>query len=297
MDRRNFIVQSSIFGGSLFAANSCNLFSPSSTYKMAYQLYSIRDEMERDVMGTLSALKVGGYQDFEVHGLNPDNNKIYGLSPQELKMRFDDLGLSISSGHYDFQNFLDGSKDVLLGFVDQCIQAAEVLGSEYLVFPWLSPTQRSIDYFKHLALSLNVIGEKIKEAGLKLAYHNHDFEFTEQGGEIGYDILLQETDVDKVFFELDMYWLIFESSLSPAKLIEDNPGRITMWHIKDMEANTRDFTELGNGIIDYPKLLSAINKAGLEHFYIEQDSNYSINSLESAMSSASYFKKNLGKKI
>ncbi len=142
---------------------------------------------------------------------------------------------------------------------------------------------------------LNLIGAQVQQSGLDFAYHIHGFEFDEHDGKNGFDVILKETDAHLVKIEMDMYWVMHSSKFTPQQLIDEQPGRYAMWHIKDMDKITRDYTELGNGSIDYIKLLPDPVKSGLQYFYIEQGGNYAINSMKSAEQSAIYFKKNLQK--
>ncbi|MDX1326885.1 MAG: sugar phosphate isomerase/epimerase, partial [Arenibacter sp.] len=156
-----------------------------------------------------------------------------------------------------------------------------------------APEQRTIDSYKILAGKMNAIGKQVTDAGLGFAYHNHGYEFEDQQGENGFDILVKETDPDLVKLQMDMYWVLRSSKYTPRELIQDQPKRYTMWHIKDMDKLSRDYTELGNGSIDYEAMLPDPNKSGLEFYYIEQGGNYTENSRKSAASSAQYFKKRL----
>ena len=142
---------------------------------------------------------------------------------------------------------------------------------------------------------LNVIGEQVSKAGLGFAYHNHGFEFEDHNGENGFDIILKETDPALVKLQMDMYWVMHSSKYTPKELIDAQPGRYVMWHIKDMDSVTRDYTELGNGTINYLDILPDSTKSGLEYYYLEQGGNYTANSLQSAADSAEYFKANLQK--
>jgi len=161
----------------------------------------------------------------------------------------------------------------LLGFVDKCIATAKKLDSKYITWPWLDPKLRTLDNFKLMAQKLNLIGKYISESGLGFAYHNHGFEFEDYQG-----------------------LMMHSSKYTPSELINLQPGRFTMWHIKDMDKVTRDYTELGNGSIDYKKLLPDPKKSGLEYFeyyFIEQGGNYAVDSTTSAIESAKYFKSDL----
>ena len=144
-----------------------------------------------------------------------------------------------------------------------------------------------------MSRKLNLIGEQVNEAGLGFAYHNHGYEFEDYGGQSGFDIILNETDASLVKLQMDMYWVMHSSTLTPKELIEKQPGRYVMWHIKDMDKISRDYSELGNGSIDYRSILPDPKKSGLEFYYLEQGGNFKTNPMQSAADSADYFKKHL----
>jgi sugar phosphate isomerase/epimerase len=293
MHRRTFIQTASVLGAAAMLPISCFSGSKTTRYKMGYQLYSVRDQMAKDPIATLKALKAMGYQDFEAYGFDTQKDTFYGYKAAEFKQILDDLALTMTSGHYGFAPFLEKSNDALKEFVDHCIQGAKAVNSAYITWPWIAPEQRTIDNFKLMSGKLNLIGQQVKEAGLGFAYHNHGFEFEDHDGQNGFDILLAETDASLVKLQMDMYWVMHSSQKTPAQLIKEQPGRYVMWHIKDMDKVTRDYTELGNGSIDYNLLLPDPVASGLEHFYIEQGGNFSQSSMQSAAQSATYFKKQL----
>lgn len=294
MNRRNFVKNTGILAGAT-SVTSLNTFSnmDNPKYKMGYQLYSIRDAMAKDPMATLKALKGMGYEDFELYGYEDDSDKFYGFKSKEFKRRIDDLGLTITSGHYHFSPYLLKSDDELKGFVDRCIIGAKNINSDYITWPWLDPALRNMYSYKLMARKLNLIGEQINAAGLQFAYHNHGFEFVRHSGETGYEVIMNETDADKVKLQLDMYWVMHSADITPKALIDKQPGRFVMWHIKDMDALTRDYTEVGNGSINYMNLLPDAKKSGLVYYYLEQGGNFATNSTESAADSAKYCQKYL----
>jgi sugar phosphate isomerase/epimerase len=295
MNRRKFIENSGILGiASILPLSSFSMINDSK-YKMGYQLYSIRDEMAKDPVNTLKYLKKIGYEDFEAYGFDNVKGMYYGYKSSEFKQILDDLNLSISSGHYGFSSYLEKSDDELKRFVDQCIIGAKTLNSKYIIWPWIAPIQRTIDNYKLMSKKLNAIGEQVKDADLGFAYHNHGFEFQNNGGENGFDIIISETDPSLVKLQMDMYWVIHSSNFTPKELIDAQPGRYVSWHIKDIDKNTRDYTELGNGTVNYHEILPDPIKSGLEFYYIEQGGNFSINAMKSAAESAKYFKNNLQK--
>ena len=295
MNRRNFIRQSGMLGAaSLLPLSACNM-NNKSKYKMGLQLFSIHEDMSNDPLATLKAVKDMGYEDFEIYGFDPAKVTYYGHKATDFKQMLDDLGLTVTSGHYGFSEYLDKSDDELKYFVDQCIKGAQILKSPYITWPWIAPEQRNLDSFKKMSQRLNSIGEQVNAAGLGFAYHNHGFEFEEHDGQIGYDIILAETDPALVKLQMDLYWVMHDSKLTPKEWIDKQPGRYVMWHIKDMDKKTRDYTELGNGSIDYVSILPDPEKSGLEYYYIEQGGNFTHSAMQSAADSAKYFKEHLQK--
>lgn len=294
MNRRKFIQQASIVGGAMaILPMSCSEKPEKPKYKMGYQLYSIRDEMAKDPVATLKALKEMGYEDFELYGYDDKQEKFYGFKASDFKQILDDMGLSVTSGHYGFSPYLLEPEEELKAYVDRCIIGAKKLDSKYITWPWIAPEQRTIENFKLMSHRLNLIGEQVQKAGLGFAYHNHGYEFDDHNGETGFDILLRETEPELVKLEMDMYWVMHSSNYTPQELIDAQPGRYVLWHIKDMDKISRDYTELGNGSINYLELLPEPEKSGLEYYYLEQGGNFAVNSMKSAEASAKYFKEHL----
>jgi len=293
MHRRTFIKTSGIIAGGSILATSCLSSENLPKYKLGYQLYSIRDEMAKDPIATLKALKAMGYEDFEIYGFDDEKRMYYGFEATEFKKILDDLELSVTSGHYGFALYLEKSDEELKKYVDRCIVGAKEINSKYITWPWIDPEQRNIETFKLMTGKLNRIGEQITKAGLGFAYHNHGFEFEDHDGQNGFDIILKETDPSLVKLEMDMYWVMHSSKTTPKELVAAQPGRYVLWHIKDMDKISRDYTELGNGSINYLEVLPDPNASGLDYYYIEQGGNFATNSMQSAADSATYFKANL----
>ena len=289
--RRKFLKQTGVLSVSSMLPLSVIPMAPH--YKMGLQLFTIRDAMAKDPLGSIEYARGLGYEDGEIYGYDGDNDTYYGIKSIEFKKQLDDLNFTVSSGHYDFSSRFNKPMEHLKRYVDQCIKGAHTLNSKYITWPWLAPEFRTIEHFKILSDKLNTIGEQVNDSGLEFAYHNHDFEFTDYNGEQGYDIILSNTDSKLVTLQMDMYWIEHSSQKDPAKLIAENPGRYVMWHIKDMDKETRDYSEMGNGSIDYKTMLSSIDKKDLQYYYIEQGGNFAKNSMQSITDSATYFKKHL----
>ncbi|MEO2100302.1 MAG: TIM barrel protein [Flavobacteriaceae bacterium] len=292
MKRRDFVDQIITIGGMALVGIPQIACTTPSKYKMGLQLFTVRDVMAKDPIQTLKKVKALGYEDFETYGFNPETEKIYGFTVSEFKQVLDDLNLTTTSGHYGFSDYFHATEAELNRFVDQCIHASNILDAPYITWPWVHPERRNAESFKRLADKLNHIGEQVRAAGLNFAYHNHGYEFQNWEGTTGHDILMRLTDSDLVKLQMDMYWVV-NSGKTPKELVDQQPGRYTMWHIKDMDKITRDYSELGNGSIDYAKLLPDPLKSGLEFYYIEQGGNFAVNSIKSVATSARYFKKNL----
>jgi sugar phosphate isomerase/epimerase len=293
--RRDFLRTSFALMSTAFTLPISTAYADAVKYKMGLQLFTVRDAMARDAAATLKKISALGYQDLETYGFDANALKYYGLNAASLKAILDDNHLTTSSGHYDLFLFLDKSADALTRYVDQCIEGARLLSQRYITWPWLTPESRTIDKFKLLAEKLNTVGEQVTNAGLGFAYHNHNFEFIDHNGENGYNIILKETDPTLVKLQIDLYWVMHSSKLSPSELFSKQPGRFVMWHIKDMDKVSRDYTELGNGSIDYKVILPEAERAGLQLYFLEQGGNFAKDSMQSIEDSARFFKQHLEK--
>jgi sugar phosphate isomerase/epimerase len=295
INRKDFILQSTSFAAaSLLSMRGLGDVSLVK-YKMGLQLFTVREPLAKDLIGTVKQISSIGYEDSETYGYDPEKGTYYGLKAPAFKQLLADHKMITTSGHYDFTKYFDKPSDAMMKYVDQCVEGAHALGQRYITWPWLDPKFRTIENFRLLTGKLNAIGERVNKAGLGFAYHNHDFEFTDHGGENGYNIIMRETDPALVKLQMDLYWVMHSSKLSPSELISRQPGRFVMWHIKDMDKISRDYSELGNGSIDFTVILPEASRAGLQYYYIEQGGNFAKNPIQSITDSAAYFKKNLEK--
>ena len=283
--RRNFIINTSLAAATVLALPS--LAFTMDKKEIGLQLYTLRDELPKDVKSTLEKVAKAGYKTVETYGFSI-KDQFWGLSPIELKKILDANNLKAPSGHYNLGSFLyDGN----LEEVKAAIEAAQILKNEYLTVPWVDEPYRN-DFHK-IAARLNEAGEMCVAAGLKLAYHNHDFEFQKQDGITGYEILLKETDQDLVSFELDLYWVV-RSGNDPVKLFKENPGRFKLWHVKDMDkVNPALNTEIGSGSIDFKTIFTEVKQSGMKHFFVEQENNYKPNAFEAIKTSCDFILKEL----
>ena len=138
---------------------------------------------------------------------------------------------------------------------------------------------------------VNIFGEIFNQSGIRFGYHNHSFEFEKMDDVIPYDILLQETDPTLVTMELDLYW-ITKGGHNPWEYFEKFPGRFELWHVKDMkEKGKQEYTEVGNGIIDFKKIFFMKKLAGMKNYFVEQDTCRDFSVFESVKISLDYIKK------
>ncbi|TBO42390.1 sugar phosphate isomerase/epimerase family protein [Pedobacter kyonggii] len=289
LSRRSFILNSSMAAAAALLVPSFACVA-SDKKSVGLQLYSLRDELPKDVKGTIAKVAKAGFKEVETYGFSI-KDQFWGLTPAEFKKLLDDNGLTAPSGHYGLGSYLtDGNTEELKA----AIEAAKVLGSEYVTIPWLDESiRKSAEDYKKIAVKINEAGKLAKEAGIRLAYHNHNFEFDKQGDTTGYEILLKGTDKNLVDFELDLYWVV-RSGNDPIKLFKENPGRFTMWHVKDMDkANPALNAEVGTGSINFKPIFADAKLSGMKHFFVEHETNYKPNPMESVAASCAYIKKEI----
>ena len=290
LDRRTFLKQA----GSL---TSAALVLPSmqkpARYKIGLELFTVNRDMNRDPIASLKRVAEMGYEEVETYGLNPDALTYYGLPAADFAKQLQDHKLPTPSGHYDLQNFLTASADDLNRYVDRCAEGARVLGQHYIVWPFLDPKLRTIDTYKKVAGLLNAIGTRLAKSGIAVAYHNGGGEFIPQNGQLPYDVILRETDPKLVKLQIDLYWHAHDTNDPPHALFKRAAGRFVMWHVKDMHKVSRDYTEMGNGTIDYTKIWPDAAMSGMQHFFVEQGGNFAVNAMQSAADGIAYVKKYL----
>ncbi|NNL93007.1 MAG: sugar phosphate isomerase/epimerase [Saprospiraceae bacterium] len=301
MKRRTFVNNSVLATGSLFLLKckaekttksiSKDMTSDTTTFdKIGIQLWSVRHAMEKEPIATLKALAEIGFTDIECTGY--EAGKVYGMTPKEFKSVLSDLGLSMQSCHVKTGTDVPDKIRTMTNDWEGFCEDIAFLGGKSVVSGWFRPDERETidDYKKHAEL-FNKCAEVAKKYDLTFAHHNHDFEFFKIDDQVPYDILLNETDKDKVFFEMDHYW-VKKAGANSLEYIKNHPGRFPFWHIKDMDDTKEQFfTEVGSGIIDYPTIFKAHQEAGLRYFYVEQDEFKNYEPLESVKMSHDYLKK------
>lgn len=289
--RRKFIRNTSFtLAGSMFIPSS--MLAPKKPGTLTgIQLYSIREDMKKDPLGSLKALASFGYKNVE-HA-NYVDRKFYGFNATEFKKILNDLGLQMPSGHtvMSMKHWDSSSKD----FTDdwkQTIEDAATMGQKFVISPWLDESLRkNYDDLLHFLDLFNKSGELCKKSGMKFGYHNHDFEFKYALNNMKiYDIILKNTDPSLVVHQLDI-GNMYGAGGRAEDIIRMHPGRFESMHVKD-EIKSRgkgemndgyESTILGKGIIPIKKIIDlAKSKGGTKDFIIEQESYQSKSPLECA---------------
>ncbi len=243
--------------------------------RIGLELYTVRDDLARDFEGTLKQVAAMGYREVEF-------TDYYGRSAGEVRAALAVAGLTAPSVQAP-------STDLRLAWAGR-IERTRAVGHSYLVCGWVPPGERrSLTDWRSLATLLNTVGNAARQAGIQLAYHNHDFEFAPVQGRVPYDLLLETTDPVLVQLELDVYWAR-KGGRDPLQLFDRWPGRFPLLHLKDMASGPRgQFTELGRGVIDFRRILRRAKAAGVRHVFVEQDEG-SVPPLERARIGYAYLR-------
>ncbi|WP_214071246.1 TIM barrel protein [Mucilaginibacter sp. dw_454] len=293
LNRRSFVKASAVISAAGVLSNY-KAFAYDKKY-IGLQLYTVRDAMAADPLAALAKVAKVGYNSVEGATYTGDE-KFYGMEPKAFSKVLKQNGLVMLSSHYRLGEEQDKGKDTvgtILHDWQKAVDDAAEVGLKYMVCAWLADSERgNLDHFKKLADYLNKAGETCKKSGIQLSYHNHDFEFKQEDGKYPYETILANSDKDLVKMEMDLYW-ITKANQDPIALINENPGRFPLFHVKDMDKTpARNFTEVGNGIIDFKNIFKHADKAGLKYFFVEQDQTPG-DPFNSITQSYNYIKKNL----
>ena len=271
ISRKGFLKQASMLSAAFALAPSCMAGSSNSiaNKNVGLQLYSLRDQIGKDVAGVIEKVAKAGYLEVETYGYDA-KNLFWGMKPAEFNNLLKSNGLTSPSGHYDVGSAFakNASEDDLKRTLDTYAEAALGIGQKDIIVPWIAPEiSATADDYKRVSEKLNWAGEELKKSKLSIGYHNHAF-------------------------EVDLYWVV-RSGNDPIKLFKEYPGRFSLWHVKDMDKQQPDLnTEIGNGSIDYRPIFKEAKLAGLKTLYVEQE-NFAIDPFQSIGKSVNYIKNSL----
>jgi sugar phosphate isomerase/epimerase len=225
--------------------------------KVGLQLYTVRDLMKADLPGTLRKVAQIGYKEVEFAGY-------FGRSPAQIRALLKQNGLTSPSSHIGLDIL---EKDSVRAFAD-----AKAIGHQWVTMPYIPEERRkTVDDWNKIIDLLNQLGPQAKAAGLRLAYHNHDFEIRPVNGVRPLDMMLDKTDPSLVDFEMDLYWVVFGGG-DPIDFFNRHPKRFAMVHVKDSAGPPDNkMVDVGKGTIDFPKIFAQSDKAGIKHYFVEHD--------------------------
>ena len=273
-------------------------------FKVGVQLYSVRSEMEKDMYATLKAIKEMGYDYVEFAGY-------FGRTAEEVKAMLDELGLTCISVHQNPDLFVKEGK--------KAVDFLNVIGAKYCAIPWYT-VQKYYDDFDGTLKMFGEVSDLLKEGGIRMTYHNHDFEFQKIDGEFILE-KIYKTLGDKIEAEMDTCWVHYAGYFDPADFIRmhKDMGMRTL-HLKDFvcdelgggpvydligtdgktlpkkskSENNFRFAPLGRGRQDFKKILDAAEDAGIEYVIVEQDQTYEQPCLEAVAESRKYLRETFG---
>ena len=243
---------------------------PSFNGPVGLQLYSLRNQFDKDVPGTLDEVKGFGIKYAELAGT-------YKMSPEAFRSAIEQRGIKAVSAHFPYERY--GSDEGLIAIVNE----AKALGLEYAGCAWI-PHQGDFDEktCRGAAALFNRAGAELAKHGLKFFYHTHGYEFQRYGEGTLFDLLMKETDPKYVSFEMDVFWIVHPGQ-DPVKLLEKYDNRWKLMHLKDMRRGTptglltgssdvKNDVTLGTGQIDLPAVLRSAKNAGVRWYFLEDES-------------------------
>ena len=262
------------------------------TTPVGLQLYTVGGQMAADPKGTLQKLAAIGFKELESAG-SPKGN-YYGFTPKQFAGMVKDAGLTWRSAHVGgfpvtmeeilklARNADDSAKikqmepliksmgkmPNLRDNAQQLADEAAEGGLSYLVCSAIN--MGTMDELKAAVEVLSKAGEACKKNGVQFAYHNHNFEFVPINGTVPLEYVFANTDKEQVKSEMDLGWTVVAGQ-DPLEWFKKYPGRFPLWHVKDMDKNTKSPVEFGTGFIDYKRIFAQKDLAGMKYFFMEQD--------------------------
>lgn len=282
--RRDFLkLGGNLAAGLAIAPMACKLMAKDEAEKAAapfgLQLYTLRDDLPKDPKGILKQVASFGYK--QIEGYEGSLGLFWGMSNTDFKKYMDELGMNFISSHCDIK------KD----FEKKAAEAAAI-GMKYLMCPWLGP-QKSMDDYKRAAEDFNAKGEICKKNGIRFAYHNHDYSFQPLEGQLPQEVMMNMTDPSLVDYEMDIYWVV-TAGQDPEAWMKKYKNRFRLCHVKDRTKGSTekaDSCTLGEGSIDYSKILKTAKENGMEYYIVEQEKYAGTTPLKAAEADAAYMKK------
>ncbi|MGM9637845.1 MAG: sugar phosphate isomerase/epimerase family protein [Eubacteriales bacterium] len=268
-------------------------------FKVGLQLYSVRDEMEKDFFGTLKAVKEIGYDYVEFAGY-------FGHTAKEVRSMLDELGLVCISVHQGPDLFMEQGQEA--------VDYLTTIGAKYCAIPWYGIENYRDGRFESTIEMFKKVSDLLAKSGIRLTYHNHDFEFQMMDGKPILEQIYAAMG-DKIEGEVDTCWVRY-AGVDPCEFLRKYIGKMKTLHLKDFvckkmaqgpvyaliddsgktsepvskEDNGFRFVPVGQGLQDFPAILAAAEDVGIDYVIVEQDQSYELSSIEAARQSREYLR-------
>ncbi len=311
-NRRDFLKNAGAlaFGGLVLPEliHAEGLLSSTATRPVGIQLFTLFRQMNEDPTGTLKQIAAAGYK--EVESAFNTRGGYYGYKAKEFKKVVEDLGMKWRAHHAGGAprrprptapgsitatpgaagapqggqaNQMPMNMPPMLNLRDNYQQLVdEAVEGELSYLVCSSTPVSTVDEINKSIEVFQKTGEAAKKAGIGFAYHNHATEFDAvEGGKTPYELILSQTDKDLVKMELDLAWAT-KAGKDPVELFKGQPGRFPLWHIKDIKSDLKTITEVGNGVVDFKRIFTAANVAGLKYIFVEQDMAPGVESIQTS---------------
>ncbi len=259
MEKRNITRRE--FGKTMAAASAVLSFGSFSRateepLPIGIQLYTVRDLTRENFKDTLKRVADIGYPAFEFAGYG-------GMQAKELKTFLDELGVQACGTHEGFNSISEDTEAV--------IEFNKAIGNKYIVCPSMPHLVRkgSAEMVKDFANDLNVVGYKLKKAGMQLCYHNHSFEFEKRDGKTIFDLIFENSEPDLVQVEIDLAWAV-QGGADPVKIMDKYPTRVPLLHVKDINKEGK-LVPVGEGVVPFKKIFRKAKEIGVDWYIVEQD--------------------------
>lgn len=270
-------------------------------FNVGLQLYSVRSAMEKDMYGTLKAVKEMGYDYVEFAGY-------FGKTAEEVKAMLDELGLKAISVHQGYELFLEKGQEA--------VDYLKTIGAKYCAVPWMGPEKhKGEEGFDKAMEDITKVSKLLKANGITMLYHNHDFEFEKFDDKFKLDWLYETLSSDIIQTEIDTCWVHY-AGYNPSEYLIKYTGRAPIVHLKDFvceklgngpvyalidgdgkesekpskEETGFKFAPCGTGRQNFAEILEAAEKAGAEYVIVEQDDTYDVPCLDAVKQSREYLK-------
>nr|WP_288812299.1 sugar phosphate isomerase/epimerase [uncultured Sphingobacterium sp.] len=268
--KRRTLIGSFMAGCMLLAINPTFAQQKAAKKEIGLQLYSVREEISKNpnfdqILQKIAAL---GYTGVEAAGYK--EGKLYNLSPQEFKAKVEKVGMKVLSSHatktLSAEELASGNFAESLKWWDECIATHKAAGMKYIVTPWME-VPKTLKDLETQCRYLDAVGAKCREQGLLYGYHNHSHEFKKVEDKVMYDYMLEHTNPENVFFEMDVYWAVI-GDVSPVDYFNKYTGRFKALHIKDHR-------EIGqSGMVGFDAIFNNAKTAGLNYLFVELEETH-----------------------